>query len=118
MKYQVHTIGIDPSLSNNAIYEQKYLENIRKLYKQAGKYDDQKQFKDIIEAAIVSTPEGFTKNSPIYLMTSSPVKKPSARKSLCMFTNVLDVDKKILTVESELLNLSARQLNLEIHHGH
>ena len=43
---------------------------------------------------MVSTPEGFTNNSPIYLMTSSPVKKPSARKSLCMFTNVLDVDKK------------------------
>ena len=27
-------------------------------------------------------------------MTSSPVKKSSARKSLCMFTNVLDVSKK------------------------
>ena len=27
-------------------------------------------------------------------MTSSPVKKPSAQKSLCMFTNVLDANKK------------------------
>ena len=27
-------------------------------------------------------------------MTSSPVKKTSARKSLCMFTNILDVKKK------------------------
>ena len=27
-------------------------------------------------------------------MTSSPVKKTSARKSPCMFTNVLDVNKK------------------------
>ena len=43
---------------------------------------------------MVSTPEGFTNNSPISPITSSPVKKPSAQKSLCMFTNVLDVNKK------------------------
>ena len=39
LKDNVNTIGIDPSLSNNAIYEHKCLENIKKLYKQAGKYD-------------------------------------------------------------------------------
>ena len=27
-------------------------------------------------------------------MTSTPVKKPSARKSLCLFTNILDVKPK------------------------
>ena len=27
-------------------------------------------------------------------MTSTPVKKPSARKSLCLFTNILNVKKK------------------------
>ena len=27
-------------------------------------------------------------------MTSTPVKKPSAQKSLCMFTNILEVEKK------------------------
>ena len=27
-------------------------------------------------------------------MTSTPVKKPSARKSLCLFINTLDVKKK------------------------
>ena len=42
---------------------------------------------------MVSTPEGFTNNGPISPRTSSPVKKPSAQKSLCMFTNVLDVKK-------------------------
>ena len=68
-KYHVHTIGIHPSLSKNVIYEHKYLENIKKLYKQAGKCDDQQQFKDILEAYIVSTPERFTDNSPIYPMT-------------------------------------------------
>ena len=69
LKEHAHTIGIHPYLSNNAIYEHKCLENIKKLYKQSGKCDDQKQFKGIIE-------------------------KPCARKSLCMFTNILDVNKK------------------------
>ena len=32
LKYHVHTIGIHPSLSNNAVYEHKCLENIKKLY--------------------------------------------------------------------------------------
>ena len=40
LKYHVQTIGIHPSLSNNAIYEHKCLENIKKLYKQAGKCDN------------------------------------------------------------------------------
>ena len=55
------------------------LKTSKKLYKQAGKCDDQQQFKDIIEAAIVSTPEGFTNYSPIYLRKLSPVNKPSAK---------------------------------------
>ena len=94
LKYQLQTIGINPSLSNNAIYEHKYLENIKKLYKQSGKCDDQQQFKDILEAAMVSTPEGFTFNSPISPINPTPVNTPSAQKSLCMFTNILYVNKK------------------------
>ena len=43
---------------------------------------------------MISTPEGFTNNSPRYPITPTPVKKPSARKSLCLFTNILDVKKK------------------------
>ena len=42
---------------------------------------------------MVSTPEGLTENSPISPRTSTTDKKPSAKKSLCMFTNVLDVKK-------------------------
>ena len=117
LKYNVQTIGIDPYLRNNTIYEHKCLENIKKLYKQAGKCDDHQQFKDIIEAAMVYTPEGFTDNTPIYTRKSTPVKKPSTQKSMCMFTNVLEV-KKLLIIKLELLNLSARKLNMEIHHGH
>ena len=67
------------------------MNNIKNIYQHAGKCDDQQNLKDILEAAILSTPEGFTDNSPNVHMTSSPVKKPSARKSLCLFTNILDV---------------------------
>ena len=56
-----------------------------------------KKFKYILEAAMVSTPEGFTNNSTIYYMTSTPVKKPSSGKSLCLFTNISDVKNKTAT---------------------
>ena len=46
---------------------------------------------------MVSTPEGFTNESPISPITSTPVNKPSARKSLCLFTTILDVKKKTAT---------------------
>ena len=75
LKYHIHTIGVDPSLNINAIYEQKCLENIKMLYKLAGKFGDQQQFKYILEADMVSTPEEFTDNIPTSPMISSPVKK-------------------------------------------
>ena len=84
----------DQYLSNNALFEHKFLKNIKKLYKSAGKCDDQKQFKDIIEATMFYTPEGLTNNSPRSPMTPTPVNKPSDRKYLCLFTNILDVKKK------------------------
>ena len=43
---------------------------------------------------MVSTPEGVTYDCPNVPMTSTPVKKPSDRKSLCLFTNILNVKKK------------------------
>ena len=46
---------------------------------------------------MVYDPEGFTNDSPIYPMTSTPVKKKSARKSLCLFTNILYVKKETAT---------------------
>ena len=88
LKDTVQTIVIEKSLSNNALYEHKYLENIKKLYKQAGKCDYQQQFKDMLDADMVSTPEVFTNVSPISPMTSTPVKKKRAQKSLCLFTNI------------------------------
>ena len=60
LKYSVQTIGIHPFLNKNYIYEHKCLENMKKLYKQSDKCDNQQQFKYILEADMVSTPEGFT----------------------------------------------------------
>ena len=97
LKDLVNTIGVDQSLSNNALFEHKCLQNIKNIYKHAGNWDNQKQFKDILEAAIVSTPEGFTNNGPRSTMKPTPVKKPDARKSLCLFTDILYVKKKTAT---------------------
>ena len=65
-----------------------------KKYQHVGKCYDQQNLKDIIDAAMVLTTEGVTDEIPNVPMTSAPVKKPSARKSLCLFTNILDVKKK------------------------
>ena len=67
------------------------MNNIKQIYQHAGKCDDKKNLKDILEDAILSTPEGFIDNSPNVHMISSTVKKPSARKSICLFTNIFDV---------------------------
>ena len=78
------TISIDRSLCNRSSFEHKFLNNIKKIYQYAGKCDDQQNLKDIIDDDMVSTPEGVTDNIPNMPMTSTPVKKPSARKSLCL----------------------------------
>ena len=67
------------------------MNNIKKIYQHAGKCDDQQNLKDIIDAAILSTPEGVTDNSPNVHMISTPVKKSSAKKALRLFTNILAV---------------------------
>ena len=84
-------IGIYQSSFTRSSFEHRCMNNIKKIYQHAGKWDDQQNLKDIIDAAVLSTPEGVTDNSPNVHMTSTPVKKPSARKSLCLFTNILDV---------------------------
>ena len=49
------------------------MNNIKKIYQNAGKCDDQQKLKDIIDAALLSTPEGVTDNSPNVHTTSTPV---------------------------------------------
>ena len=48
----------------------------------------------LLYAAMMSTPEGVIDDSPNAPMASTPVKKPSARKSMCPFTNILNVKNK------------------------
>ena len=97
IKYHVKNIDIDQSISKNALFKHKYLQNINKLYRHAGKCDNQQQFKYIIKAAMVSTNEGVTNNSHRSSMTPTTVKKPSARKPLCLLTHILDVKNKTAT---------------------
>ena len=88
------TVCIDQSSFASYSFEHRCMNNIKKIYQHAGKCDDQQNLKDIIDYAILSTPEGVIDNSPNVHMTSTPVKKPSARKSLCLFTKILDVKPK------------------------
>ena len=82
------TIGIDQSSFTRSSFEHRCMNNIKKIYQHAGKCDYQQNLKDIIYSDILSTPEGVTDNSPNVHMTSIPVKKLSASKSLCLFTNI------------------------------
>ena len=43
---------------------------------------------------MVSTPEVFYDNSPRSPMDPPTLKKPSSRKSLCLFTNILVMKNK------------------------
>ena len=70
------------------------MNNIKNIYQHAGKIDDQQNLKDILEASLLSTPQGVIDNSTNVYMTSTSVNIPSARKSLCLFTNILDVKNK------------------------
>ena len=88
------TIGIDQLLWNRSSFEHKCLNNIKKIYQHSGKCGDQQNLKYIIDAAMLSTPEEITYESPSFTMTQTTVKNPSARNSLCIFTNILYVKKK------------------------
>ena len=76
------------------MYEHRCLENINKLYKSAGKCDDQQKYKVILEAYIVSTPEGLVDNILMDVSTSGTLKNPSARKSRSRFLALLDIIQK------------------------
>ena len=67
---------------------------------------------------MVSTSEGFTFNSPIYPMNPTSVNKPSAQKSLCMFTNILYVNKKTAYRQIGAAKSKRKAINMDIHNGH
>ena len=57
-------IGIDQSLCTRSYFEPKCLNNIKNIYQHEGKCDDQQNLKDILDAAMVSTPLDVTDESP------------------------------------------------------
>ena len=67
---------------------------IKNIYQHAGKCDDQQNLRDILDATMVSTKYEVTDDIPNAPMTSTPVKKTSARKELYLFTNILNVKNK------------------------
>ena len=58
------TIGIDQSSFTRSSSEHRCMDNIKNIYQHAGKFDDQQNLKDTLEAALLSTPEGFIDKSP------------------------------------------------------
>ena len=64
------------------MYEHICIDNIKKIYKQAGKCDDQHQIKAILETAMICTPKGFTDNSPMLSITSVTVTQHNTTKLL------------------------------------
>ena len=73
------TIGVEQLLSNSALDEMFFLENIRKLLKYAGRCDNKQHYEAIIEAAMVSTAEVITGNSPTSIIMSVPVNNHGAK---------------------------------------
>ena len=53
----MNTIGIDQSSFARSSFEHRCMNNNKNIYQHAGKCDDQKNLKDIIDAAILSNPE-------------------------------------------------------------
>ena len=88
------TIGLDQLLSKSAICKHRSLENIKKLYTSSHKCDNQQEYKYVLEAATVSTPERFTDNSPVSPGNFLTFRKPSKIKSLRLFTEFLYAKKK------------------------
>ena len=68
-------IGVDQSLSNSALYENRCLENINKLCKSSAKFHDQQQYKAILEELIVSTPGKFIEKIHCQLINISLIKR-------------------------------------------
>ena len=50
------TIGIEQSLCTRSSFENKFMNNIKNIYQHAGKCDEQKSLKDVLDASMVSTP--------------------------------------------------------------
>ena len=110
-------IVVKQSLSRSAMYEHRCLEKIKKLYKYSGKCDDQQQYKFIFEAAMVSTPRGFTDNS---LMSPSQYVSLNCfgqENHSVIFDQHWTSNLRLMSAGYVLLNQSSRQSYLEVCSG-
>ena len=73
-------IVVEKSFTYSTNYKHKYLYNINKLYKYAGKCDDQYQYKDIIESAMISSSESIANNNTMEVSAQLITKKPCVSK--------------------------------------
>ena len=88
-----------------------------KIYKTAGKCDDDQQHESILDSEMVSTPEGCNDNSPMKTHKFESTKKNSARKSLHQFQRHR-MSKIILPFVGYVqLTKSARKLEQAMHCG-
>ena len=94
LEHHMNTIGIDKSLCIRSYFEHICMNNIKKIYQHASKCDDQQNLKDTLDAAMVLTTERVTDNINSVPMTSTPVNEPVDRKSLYLFTNILNFKQK------------------------
>ena len=70
LEEHMKTISIDQSSFTRSSFEHRSMNNIKNIYQHAGKCDAQQNLKDIIDAGILSTPEGVTDHSPNVHLTS------------------------------------------------
>ena len=74
------SFAIDLSSFAKSSFEHRCMNNIKNIYQHAGKCDDQQNIKDIIDAAILSTPEGVTDKKSQHSYDINTCQKSSARK--------------------------------------
>ena len=88
------TISIDQSSFNMYNFEHRCINNIKKIYQHAGKCDDEQNLNDVLEAAILSTPEGVIDHSTNVHLTSDhalPHRKCLLRCCAdCLCINITD----------------------------
>ena len=86
----------------------------KKIYQHEGKCDDQQNLKDIIDAAMVSTTEEITDDSPSFPTTQTTVKN-QVLVNHCVFSPAYSMLKrKQQNVMLELQNQNTEPLKLVI----
>ena len=90
------------------------MNNIKKIYQHVGKCDDQKNLKDILDAAMVSTPEEVTDDSPSLPMTQTTVKNQVLGNHCVYSLTYLMLKIKQQNVVLDLQNKSTETLKLVI----